>query len=154
MNKLSIRTANTQKYSAQCPSFFDTEMWGKKHFPWYLRTLFWRSPVLFQHFTVLLSLFINHYLSSFELYVCIICIYLYYTYEISIDILIHKNFPQKHTIYTIHTYIYARRMKESFYIDIFSKSGPMNLEDGMLKNQCCNAILPILRGEISEKNQK
>jgi len=49
---------------------------------------------------------------------------------------------------------YARRMKESFYIDIFSKSGTMNLEDGMLKNQCWNAILPILRGEISEKNRK
>ena len=49
---------------------------------------------------------------------------------------------------------YARRMKESFYIDIFSKSGTMNLEDGMLKNQCWNAILPILRGEISEKTQK
>ena len=49
---------------------------------------------------------------------------------------------------------HARRMKESFYIDIFSKSETMNLEDGMLKNQCWNAILPILRGEISEKNQK
>ena len=49
---------------------------------------------------------------------------------------------------------HARRMKESFYIDIFSKSGTMNLEDGMLKNQCWNAILPILRGEISEKNRK
>ena len=45
---------------------------------------------------------------------------------------------------------HARRMKESFYIDIFSKSGTMNWEDGMLKNQCWNAILPILRGEISE----
>ena len=46
---------------------------------------------------------------------------------------------------------YARRMKESFYIDIFSKTGTMNLEDGMQKNQCWNAILPILRGEVSEK---
>jgi len=29
----------------------------------------------------------------------------------------------------------------------------MNLEDGMQKNQCWNAIVPILREEISEKNQ-
>ena len=49
---------------------------------------------------------------------------------------------------------YDRNLKESFYIDIFSKSGTMILEGGMLKNQCWNAILPILHGEISEKNQK
>ena len=29
----------------------------------------------------------------------------------------------------------------------------MNLEDGMQKNQCWNAIVPILREEISEKNR-
>ena len=48
---------------------------------------------------------------------------------------------------------YARRMKESLYIDIFFKTGVMNLEDGMQKNQCWNAIVPILREEISEKNR-
>ena len=31
-------------------------------------------------------------------------------------------------------YFYARRMKESLCIDIFSKTGTMNLEDGMIKN--------------------
>jgi len=46
---------------------------------------------------------------------------------------------------------YARRMKESLYIGIFSRTGTMNLEDGMQKNQCGNAIFPILRGEVSEK---
>ena len=49
---------------------------------------------------------------------------------------------------------HASRMDESFYIDIFAKSGTMNLEDGMFKNQCWNAVLPILREEISEKNRK
>ena len=48
---------------------------------------------------------------------------------------------------------YARRMKESLYIDIFSKTGTMNLEDGMYKNHCWNAIMPILRKEISEKDR-
>ena len=48
---------------------------------------------------------------------------------------------------------YARRMKESLYIDIFSKTGTMNLEDGMYKNHCWNAIMPILRKEISEKTE-
>ena len=50
---------------------------------------------------------------------------------------------------------YARRMKESLYIDIFSKTGIMNLEDldGMQKKQCWNAIVPILREEILEKNR-
>ena len=43
----------------------------------------------------------------------------------------------------------ARRMKESLYIDIFSETGTMNLEDGMCKNHCWNAIMPILRKEIS-----
>ena len=45
---------------------------------------------------------------------------------------------------------YARRMKESLYIDIFSKTGTMNFEGGVIKNHCWNAILPILRKEISE----
>ena len=48
---------------------------------------------------------------------------------------------------------YARRMKESLYIDIFSKTGTMNLEDGMYKNHCWNAIMPILRKEISENTK-
>jgi len=48
---------------------------------------------------------------------------------------------------------YARRMKESLYIDIFSKTGTMNLEDGMYKNHCWNAIMPILRKEMSEKDR-
>ena len=43
-------------------------------------------------------------------------------------------------------------MKESLYIDIFSKTGIMNLEDGMQKNQCWNAIVPILRGNFGEKS--
>ena len=47
---------------------------------------------------------------------------------------------------------YARRMKESLYVDIFSKTGDMNLEDGMQKNQCWNAIMPILRGNFGEKS--
>ena len=42
-------------------------------------------------------------------------------------------------------------MSNNNNIDIFSKTGTMNLEDGMQKNQCWNAILPILRGEVSEK---
>ena len=49
---------------------------------------------------------------------------------------------------------HAKRIKESFYTDIFSKSGTMSLEDGMLKNQCWNAVLPILREEISVQKQK
>ena len=44
-------------------------------------------------------------------------------------------------------------MKESFYIYIFTKSGTMNLEDGMLKNKWWNAVLPILREEISESEE-
>ena len=36
---------------------------------------------------------------------------------------------------------YARRMKESLYIDIFSKTGVMNLEDGMQKKN--NAGMPL-----------
>ena len=48
---------------------------------------------------------------------------------------------------------YARRMKESLYIDIFSEIGTMNLEDGMCKNHCWNDIMLILRKEISEKDR-
>ena len=36
---------------------------------------------------------------------------------------------------------YARRMKESLYIDIFSKTGIMNLEDGMQKKN--DAGMPL-----------
>ena len=45
---------------------------------------------------------------------------------------------------------YARRMKESLYIDIFSKTGIMNLADGMQKT---NAGMPLCQywEEISEK---
>ena len=60
---------------------------------------------------------------------------------------------EKATILDYDRDYYARRMKESFYIDIFSKTGTMNLEDGMQKNQCWNAILPILRGEVCEKTR-
>ena len=49
---------------------------------------------------------------------------------------------------------HARRMKESFSIDIFAKSGTMNLEVGMLKNQCWNAVLPMQCEDIAEKNRK
>ena len=42
---------------------------------------------------------------------------------------------------------YARRMKESLYIDIFSKTGTMNLEVGMKKT---TAGMPLCR--YSERN--
>ena len=52
---------------------------------------------------------------------------------------------------------YARRMKESFYIDMFSKSGTMNLEDGMLKKQCWNAIFQYsvekVLGKVKDNGQ-
>jgi hypothetical protein len=43
---------------------------------------------------------------------------------------------------------YASRMKESIYIDLFAKTGSMNLEDGMKKNHSWSAIMPMLRKEI------
>ena len=61
---------------------------------------------------------------------------------------------EKATILDYDQNYYARQMKESLYIHIFSKTGTMNLEDGMQKNQCWNAILPILTGEVSEKIQR
>ena len=42
-------------------------------------------------------------------------------------------------------------MKESLYIDIFSKTGTMNLEDGMQKNQCWNAIYQHLGEKFLRK---
>ena len=59
---------------------------------------------------------------------------------------------EKATILDCDHNFYARRMKESIYIDIFSKTGVMNLEDGMQKNHCWSAIMPILRQKVSEKN--
>ena len=47
---------------------------------------------------------------------------------------------------------YARRMKESLYIDIFSMTGTMNLEVGMFKNHCWNAIIAIINAETQKRN--
>ena len=58
----------------------------------------------------------------------------------------------KATILDYERNYYARKMKESIYIDLFAKTGIMNLEDGMKKNHCWSAIMPILRKEISERN--
>ena len=58
----------------------------------------------------------------------------------------------KATILDYECNYYARKMKESIYIDLFAKTGIMNLEDGMKKNHCWSAIMPILRKEISERN--
>ena len=40
---------------------------------------------------------------------------------------------------------YCRKMKESFFIDMYAaKDGVMNPRDGMQKDTCWNAIIPIL----------
>ena len=60
----------------------------------------------------------------------------------------------KATILGYERNYYARMMKESIYIDLFAKTGDMNLEDGhgMKKNHDWSAILPMLRKELSERN--
>ena len=65
----------------------------------------------------------------------------------------HKIAWEKTTFLDYDRNFYARRMKESLYIDIFSETGTMNLKAGMCKNYCWNVIMPILRKEISEKDQ-
>ena len=59
---------------------------------------------------------------------------------------------EKATILDYERNYYARKMKESAYIDLFAKTGVMNLENEMKNTHCSSAIMPILRKEISERN--